>query len=78
MTAIYFFFGHLFVFWVFFTSVRVLIAFLVINVEKPRQWKLQTRLFFAFTEKNVSLFGGELLLKQVSIESINTFVKNCV
>ena len=31
--------------------------------------------FFAFTEKNISLFGGELLLRQLSIQSINKFLE---
>ena len=32
--------------------------------------------FFAFTEKNISLFGWELLLSKLSIQSINKFLEN--
>ena len=39
MTVIYFFFGHLRVFW-------VTLELLAINVEKSLQWRLRTRLFF--------------------------------
>ena len=31
--------------------------------------------FFAFTKKNISLFGGELLLRKLSIQSINKFLE---
>ena len=62
MTVISFFFGHLSVFWVFFSSFRVTLRLLAINVEKP----LGTFIFFALTEKNISLFGGEVLLRQLS------------
>ena len=46
MTVIYFFLGHLHVFWVFFTSIRVTLELLPINVEKPLWWGLQIHLFF--------------------------------
>ena len=45
-------------------------------VKEPLRWRLQTSLFFAFTEKNISLFGGELLLRKLSVQSINEFLEN--
>ena len=54
MTVIYFFIGHFSDFWVFFTSVRNTLKYLVVNVEKLLRWRLQT-LFFAFTE---NIFPG--------------------
>ena len=45
-------------------------------VEEPLRWRLQTSLFFASTEKNISLFVGELLLRKLSIQSINEFLEN--
>ena len=32
--------------------------------------------FFAFTEKNISLFSGKLLLRKLSIQSINEYLEN--
>ena len=70
MTVTYFFFR------VFFTSVRVALELLVVNLENPLQWRRQTRLFFVLTEKDISLFGVELLLRQLWIQSINKFLGN--
>ena len=77
LTVIYFFFGHFSVFWEFFTSVRVTLDLLAINVEKPLRWRLQTCLFFCFHLENIYLFDGDLLLRQLSIQSINKFQKSC-
>ena len=44
--------NYLFLFWtLFLTSVRVTLKLLAINVEKPLQWRLQTRLFFCLRRK---------------------------
>ena len=50
----------------FFTSVRVTLGLLAINVEKPLRWRL---LFFCW----FLYFLGELLLRKLSIQSINKF-----
>ena len=65
MTIIYFYFGNICVFWV----VVVVIIFFHFgqtyswiachNVEKHLRWRPHTRLFFVFTEKNISLFGED-------------------
>ena len=72
MTTTYFFFDT-YVFSEYF-SLR---SELLLNcVEKPLWWRLQTCLF-AFTEKNISLFGGELLLRKLLIQSVIEFLENC-
>ena len=76
MTVIYFFLD-ICVFWVLFTSVRVTLELPAINVEKPLRWRLHAFIFFAFTEKNISLFGRELLTRQLSIQSVDKFLENC-
>ena len=43
----------------FFTLVRLTLELLAINVEKHLRWRPHTRLFFVFTEKNISLFGED-------------------
>ena len=45
-------------------------------VENPLRWRLQTSLLFAFTEKKILLFGEELLLRKLSIQSINESLEN--
>ena len=50
------FFGY------FFTSVRVTLELLAINVEKPLQWRLQTRLVF--------------FVSKTTFNSINKFLEN--
>ena len=45
-------------------------------VENPLRWRLQTSLLFAFTEKKNFLFGEELLLRKLSIQSINESLEN--
>ena len=78
-TVIYLFFGRSCVFWVFFTSVRlrVTLALLAINVEKLIRWRLQTRLPFACLHwKKYFSDGGEKLLRRLSIQSTNKFLKN--
>ena len=73
--SIYFFFGHFKVFWVLFTLVRVILGLLAIYVEQSLWWGLQTCLFFWLYWKNISLFCGELLLRQLCIQSINKFLE---
>ena len=79
MTATYFFFGHLCVFWAFFTQVR---GTLELCRKTSAMETSDAFAFFAFTEKNV----GELLLalllaesyywEKLSIQSINEFLEN--
>ena len=38
--------------------------------------RIQTSLFIVFTEKNICLFGRELLLRKRLIQSINEFLEN--
>ena len=72
MTATYFYFGHL-----VFSEYFSLRSELLMNcVENPLRWRLQTSLLFAFTEKNFFLFGEELLLRKLSIQSINESLEN--
>ena len=72
MTTTYFFFDT-YVFSEYFS----LGSELLLNcVEKTLWWRLQTCLF-AFTEKNISLFGGELLLRKLLIQSVIEFLENC-
>ena len=58
-----------------FTLVRVALKLRAINVEKYQWWKLQTYLIFCLHWKNLSLFAEELLLRQLSIQSINKFLE---
>ena len=51
------------------------IGLLAIYLEKSLRWRLQASLFFDFTEKNISLFGEELLLEQLSIQLIDQFLE---
>ena len=55
MAVIYFFFGHLCVFWILFTLVKATLELIAINVEKPLRWRLQTRLFFLPSLKKIFL-----------------------
>ena len=58
MTVTYFFFRHLFVFWVSFTSVRVTLELVAINVEKLCGEDSRRIYFFASTEKIFLSFVG--------------------
>ena len=76
MTVIYFFFGQLFVFWVFFTLVRVTFEFLAIHVEKTLPWRLQTRLFFCFHWKKMFLcFVGSYYWDNIQFNQSMNFLK---
>ena len=68
LNDIYLFFWTLSVFWVFFTSVGVVLKLLVMNIENPLQWRLQTRLFFAFTE-NIFVWWGAII--ETTLDSVN-------
>ena len=77
MTVTYFFFGHLCVFWVYFTSIRVTLELLAINVEKPLLWRLQTRLFFLPSLKRKYFFVWWGPIIESTFDSINKFLENC-
>ena len=70
MAAIYFFFGHLWVFWVFFTKVRVTLEL------RRKVSAMETSDAFVYLpslKKNISLFDGELLFRKH--QSINKFLE---
>ena len=73
MTVIYFFFGHLSVFLVFFTSVGVALKMFDINLEKSAVETPDVISFLPSLEK--FLFVGELLFKQLLTQSINKFLE---
>ena len=71
MTATYFFFWHLRVFWVFCTSVRVTLELR----RKTLRWRLQTRLFFCLRwKKYFIVWWGSIIEK--AFDSINEFLEN--
>ena len=71
MTVISFFFGHLSVFWVFFSSVRVTLRLLAINVEKPLRLRLQARLFFCLNWKKYFFVWWGGIIETTFVQSIN-------
>ena len=64
MAVIYFFFEHLNVLWVFFTSVRVILELPARNIEIDLRWKQQTSLFFCLHWKKQFLVYFFTLLSQ--------------
>ena len=72
MAVIYFFFEHLSVLWVFFTSVRVILELPARNIEIDIRWKQQTRLFFCLHWKKHFFFWYTLLSQSQAMAYISS------